>query len=114
MSSTIEKLRALLERQSPPDSASTGAALDEKAAERLMRLLCETRDDELSCEEVFNCLDEYVDCLAAYQNMGGKKPLVEHHLNLCTDCRDQLDALVHALETATAENGGEETTTSET
>ncbi len=103
MSSTIEKLRALLRRQSSPDTASTEAALDEKGVERLMRLLCETRDDELSCEDVFNCLDEYVDCLEAHQEMGGKKPLVEHHLNLCTDCRDQLDALVHALEKANGE-----------
>jgi hypothetical protein len=26
----------------------------------------------------------------------------EHHLALCRDCYDELDALVHALESATA------------
>lgn len=104
MANLIEKLRGLLERSTPPIDSTETVPLDEQSVERLMHLLCETRDDELSCEEVFNCLDEYVDCLEAYQDVGGKKPLVEHHLSICSDCRVELDALVHALEKAAAED----------
>lgn len=102
MSSLIKKLRNLKERSSQPPDKSIAVPLDDQSVERLMHLLCETRDDELTCEEVFNCLDEYVDCLEMYQDVGGKKPQVEHHLSICADCRDELDALIHALENAAA------------
>ncbi|MBP6016413.1 MAG: hypothetical protein KA586_06805 [Candidatus Promineofilum sp.] len=102
MSNLIDKLRQLLGPSSHPVPACVNVPLDEASLERLMHILDETRNDELTCEEVFNCLDEYVDCLEAYQDVGGKKPLVEHHLNMCPDCRVQLDALIHALENATA------------
>lgn len=105
MSNLIDKLRELLGRASHPHpSASVAVPLDDQSIERLMHLLCETRDDELSCEEVFNCLDEYADCLESHKDVGGKKPLVEHHLSICPDCRDELDALIHALENAAADD----------
>jgi hypothetical protein len=105
MSSLIDKLRKLTGRHSETTSETTIVVpLDDESVTRLMHLLCETHDDELSCEEVFNCLDEYVDCLASHQDIGGKTPLVEHHLSICADCRDELDALVHALENATADD----------
>jgi hypothetical protein len=77
--------------------------LDDYSFERLMRLLCETRDDELSCEEVYGRLDEYVECLMTHRDVGDMRPLFEHHLGLCSDCRDELDALIHALQNAAAE-----------
>ena len=102
MSNLIDRLRQLLRMPSSPASACVNVPLDDASLERLMHMLNETRNDELTCEEVFSCLDEYVDCLEAYQDVGGKKLLVEHHLNMCPDCRVQLDALIHALENATA------------
>ena len=109
MTSLIEKLRELRSRTGESTGTGAGASLNEQSIERLMHLLCETRDDELSCEEVFNCLDEYVECLEVHQEFGHRKQLVEHHLNLCTDCRDELDALIHALEDANAAEHGNTT-----
>jgi len=114
MSNLIEKLRELLGRATPATSNHVAVPLDDHSVERLMHLLSETRDDELSCEEVFNCLDEYVECLESHDedvghgdvghgDVGGKKPLVEHHLSICPDCRDELHALIHALENAQGE-----------
>jgi hypothetical protein len=104
MTNLIDKLRELLGRSAHPTETSLVVPMDDKSVERLMHLLCDTRDDELTCEEVFNCLDEYVDCLESYQDVGGKKPLVEHHLSICSDCRDELDALIHALESTNAKD----------
>ena len=105
MANLIDKLRELLGRSSPlAHTADIAVPLDDQSIERLMHLLCETRDDELSCEEVFNCLDEYADCLESHQDVGGKKLLVEHHLSICADCRDELDALIHALENASVDD----------
>lgn len=103
MTNLIAKLRELLGRVAPAGPERLDVPLDAAPVERLMLLLGETRDDELSCEEVFNCLDEYVECLESQQDVGGKKPLVEHHLSLCSDCRDELHALIHALENANGE-----------
>lgn len=100
MANLIDKLREIMGHTAHPSGEKIAVPMDDQSIERLMHLLCETRDDELSCEEVFNCLDEYVDCLESHQDVGGKKPLVEHHLSICPDCRDELDALVHALEIA--------------
>ncbi|MCA9866692.1 MAG: hypothetical protein KIS95_03365 [Anaerolineae bacterium] len=102
MSNLIDRFRQKLGLTRHPAPACVNVPLNDASLERLMHMLNETRSDELTCEEVFNCLDEYVDCLEAYQDVGGKKPLVEHHLSMCPDCRDQLDALIHALENATA------------
>lgn len=85
-------------RQSP--AGSVAIPVDDAVVERLMHLLCETRDDELSCEEVYARLDEYVDCLVSRQPAGEQTPLVEHHLALCPDCHDALDALRRALDNA--------------
>ncbi len=104
MTSLSEKLRELLGKPVIMGSAAETMALDDQSLQRLMHLLCDTRDDELSCEEVFNCLDEYVDCLEASHDVDGKRSLVEHHLSICSDCRDELDALVHALENASLDS----------
>jgi hypothetical protein len=78
--------------------------LDEQSIARLMIILCDTRDDELSCEEVFSRLDEYVDCLMGRFDVGDSRSLFEFHLNRCTDCHDELDALIQALEDAIADD----------
>lgn len=100
MAQLIDKLRELLERPSHTSGPAAITALDDQSIERLLVLLCVTRDDELSCEEVFNCLDEYVDCLAAHSDLGDRQALVDHHLSFCADCRDELNALINVLRDA--------------
>jgi hypothetical protein len=103
MSSLIDKIRGLRKEMPPASETCVHVPLDDQAFERLLLLLCDTRDDELSCEEVFGRLDEYVDCLAARQDAGVMFPLFAHHLGFCADCRDELEALLHALESAADE-----------
>lgn len=99
MAHLTDKIRELLGE--PAYAGPLGEApLDDPACERLIRLLSITRDDELSCEAVFNCLDEYVDCLEGRGDTAGRDLLVAHHLGFCADCRDELVALIHALESA--------------
>jgi len=97
MANLSDKLRRIMGRSSSATDMSAAVPLDDHSLDRLMRLLAVTRDDELSCEEVYNRLDEYVDCLMSKEDMGEITPLLEHHLSFCGDCHDELDALVHAL-----------------
>ena len=103
MSSVIDTIRQLLER---PAQSEPGVVvpLDDPSIDRLLHLLCDTRDDELSCDEVFIRLDEYVDCLISHGQVVESQPLIEHHLGLCADCRDELRALQRALARAAADD----------
>jgi len=104
MANLSEKIRRIMGRPSNIPDVSAAVPLDDQSIERLMRLLSVTRDDELSCEEVYNRLDEYVDCLISREDLGEIKPLLEHHLGFCADCRDELNALIHALELSVADD----------
>jgi len=101
MSSVIDTIHKLLDSR-PQDDPTVVVRLDDQSVDRLLHLLCDTRDDELSCEEVFVRLDEYVDCLVTHQFDRNNLALVEHHLALCADCRDELTALQKALAEAGA------------
>ncbi len=96
MTSVIDTIRQLLGRPGAPEPTVT-VPLDEASIDRLLHLLCDTREEEWSCEEVIARLDEYVDCLVSHQHVMDSRPLVEHHLTLCPDCRDELRALQQAL-----------------
>ncbi len=101
MSSVSDTIRQLLER--PAQGEPGVVPLDDASIDRLLHLLCDTRDDELSCDEVFIRLDEYVDCLISRGQMTEHRPLIEQHLTICADCRDELRALQRALAQATAD-----------
>ncbi|HEY1407467.1 MAG TPA: hypothetical protein VF434_00915 [Promineifilum sp.] len=104
MTSRIEKLREMMGQSRPSPGDSVFVPLDDESVARLMRFLCEMRDDELTCEEVYERLDEYVDCLMARKEIGAIRPMLEHHLGICPDCRDELTALEHALRSVAARN----------
>lgn len=64
----------------------------------LMKLIGLTREHELTCDE---CLDQ-VSEFAEYQLTGKPVPAaleaIEHHLAICTECREEYDALRRALD----------------
>lgn len=103
MASLIEKLKQILNASGRPPQTDV-VVLDSEKLAQLMHLLSHTREDELSCEEVANRLDEYVDCLAGHMAGSEVVPLMDHHLSMCPDCHEALDALLRAIETA----GGEQ------
>jgi hypothetical protein len=72
----------------------------ELKAEQLRRLvqgLVETHDYELTCDECFEHLDQFVELELAGKRPGEALPLVEAHLRLCHDCRQEYELLLDAL-----------------
>ena len=63
----------------------------------LASLLVNTRVEELTCEELLDRVGGYAEASAT----GGPAPagseLVEQHLKLCAECREEFEALVAAL-----------------
>jgi hypothetical protein len=71
--------------------------LDEKTCKRLMRILQLTREQEYTCLETFAVIDQYVEIVIQQQDSTGWTPFVEHHIELCEECRAEFEALMRIL-----------------
>ena len=67
-------------------------------AEKFAMMLEMTEDEELGCEEVYFLIDRYAELLQRGEAPKKLMPLVEKHLAMCGDCREELEALLRILE----------------
>lgn len=63
-----------------------------------LRILENVREEEGSCEEVYNCLDEYVEKQVHSKDAARLMPLVREHLDMCSECCEEYEALLDVLE----------------
>lgn len=63
----------------------------------LAGLLVQTRPDELTCDEWLDRVGGYAEAAAAGRPAPAGSELVEHHLAVCPECREEFAALVAAL-----------------
>lgn len=66
--------------------------------------LAHTQEQELSCDEVYALLDVFADRVSQGEDAAALMPLVQHHLEMCPDCRGEFEALLKSMQ-ATATNG---------
>ncbi len=59
----------------------------------MMEMLSNTREEELTCDEVFALLDQFTELAAQGEDVAHLMPLVQHHLDMCDDCRDEYKVL---------------------
>lgn len=64
----------------------------------LLRMVETTEQQELSCDEVFALLDQYVELIIDDENATDLLPLVKKHLDRCKDCHEEYEALVRVIE----------------
>ncbi len=64
---------------------------------KIIRAILITRDGEISCEECYRQLDEFVEIHLRGKDAAEAMPLLQHHLELCKDCREEFTALLTAL-----------------
>ncbi len=64
---------------------------------KVLKTLTITQEEEMTCGECFEEVDQYVDMLREGKSAAEVLPLVEHHLTLCPPCREEFEALVEAL-----------------
>ena len=64
---------------------------------KLVRAIVVTRHDELDCEICFQELDRFVEMTLAGKDAPEAMPLVKSHLEMCTDCGEEFQALLEAL-----------------
>ena len=72
--------------------------LPDAAIHRLVSRLVDTREDELSCDEVFSLVDDYAEAYQRGEDVVYLKPLIRHHLDMCRECEEEYEALLRVLE----------------
>jgi len=64
---------------------------------KLVRMVAETREVELDCDDCFERLDSFAETELFGLEASAAMPLVSDHLNRCADCRSKFEALLTAL-----------------
>ena len=92
--------QTMTEAREPAADQSTDASLNQEQLVDLLHRLERTIENAYSCEEVYALLDEYVELVADDEEAKKLMPLVQNHLDMCPDCRDEYEILLHVLKTA--------------
>ena len=64
--------------------------------------LAHTLDQEMSCDEVYVLLDVFADIASRGEDAARLMPLVQHHLDMCPDCREEFLALLSSMQAIAA------------
>ena len=64
---------------------------------KLVRVVAETREVEIGCDECFERLDSFAETELSGIEASAAMPLVSDHLDKCADCRSTFEALLSAL-----------------
>lgn len=70
--------------------------------QKLIQMVENTQEVEFSCEDVYLILDQYTELVYHGENPAELMPLVEHHIEICPDCREEFEALLRILEASPA------------
>lgn len=64
---------------------------------KLLRMVEDTDEIELSCDEVFEIIDQYVELEARGDDVSQLLPLVRQHLDRCRACQEEYEALARII-----------------
>ncbi len=65
--------------------------------DKLVRMVAETREEEIGCDECFEQLDRFVEMRLSGLDTAAAMPLVQDHLEKCGDCHEEFEMLLEAL-----------------
>lgn len=84
-----------------PQSTSTfqkpALELDVTMLKEILHGILSTQPNEISCDECFDELDRFAEMLLSGKSATEAMTLVQDHLNRCTDCHEEFEALLSAL-----------------
>ena len=91
--------RLFSSRKQKPSFQQNGMQTNNSAmTEKMLAMLSNTRDVELTCDDVFALLDQFTELAAQGEDVSQLMPLVQQHLDMCGDCREEykvLESIVH-------------------
>jgi len=66
--------------------------------QKMLRELAVTEAQEISCEDVFAVLDQFVEAVHRGENVLIFMPLVRRHRDMCPACREEYEILLKTLQ----------------
>jgi len=72
----------------------------EFAVPKLLKMIAMTDEREIACDEVYALIDQFVEMAARGDDVSRLMPLVQKHLELCPDCREEYEMLLRIVERA--------------
>ncbi len=72
--------------------------LTDEVVLKFLKVLDNARSEEMTCSELFTQLDEFVEREVNSKDAEKIMPLVQEHLDMCSDCCDEYEALLSVLE----------------
>lgn len=70
-----------------------------KPMKSMLEMMSVTEDREYSCDDAYELLDLYADLAERGEDTTKLMPLVERHLDLCDNCREEFEVLLEAIKT---------------
>ena len=95
------KIRAII--QKIKNSLNHHGELPNEAVLGFLRLLESVREEEVPCDEVYARIDEYVEREVDQKDAAQLMPLVREHLDMCSECCEEYEALLDVLEKTSKE-----------
>jgi hypothetical protein len=65
---------------------------------KFLSVLEKARADDLSCDDLYTRLDEFVETQVKSKDADKIMPLIREHLDICPDCCEEYEALLNVLE----------------
>lgn len=91
------KIKQFIQRLFGSKKQKPSSANPSEKMEKMMAMLSATREEELTCDEVFALLDQFTDLAEQGEDVAQLMPLVQHHLDMCDDCREEYKVLANIL-----------------
>ena len=73
--------------------------LDKEQLNKLVRLVAQTREDEIDCGQCLDLLAEFAERELSGKPLDAGLKAVEHHLSVCNECCEEYEVLKAALKT---------------
>jgi hypothetical protein len=94
MKNFFRRIFKIASRKRSPNASGLQAEMQRQ----LLRGIQQTQDVEYDCEDVYRLMDQYVEMRRRGEDTAALMPLVEHHLRMCGDCREEVDALLRMMD----------------
>ena len=72
--------------------------LNQSIYRAFVKEIAEVREVEIGCDECFEQLDRFVEMKLSGLDAAQAMPLVQEHLEICGECREEFAALLAALQ----------------
>ena len=85
-----------------PGNRPRVAPLPPQALRKVARQIEMTDEVEYTCDDVHRLLDQFAEAVLRGEDAAKLMPLVQRHLDMCPDCREEFEALMRILRASPA------------